>query len=458
MEREIVPDMQSNDKNTLFALLQNRITTDMLNQKEVGDVVSVAGYIKSITKVGDSLYFIILSDQYGDIQLTCKKGIIQDMDRLNDLTRHTFIAAKGSFIEGRSKRGREIEAERVIALTDKPAHPLPIDPSDYINTGLEKRIDYRWIDLRDRLHKIPLVIFSDLIKHLMTFLWQEGFVEIFSPKFTGYPTEGGAEAFLVEYFGRKAYLVQSPQFYKQMAVCSGLERIFEVTPVFRADPSFTTRHNTEFTSFDLEFGYITSENDVMEMEEKMLNYAFKKLLEESKTDIEEVTKIPLQIPGKIPRIRMEDAWEIVSNDNITKEGDLTPDGEKEIARYIKEKTGNDFVFTTDWPSTARPFYHMIGSPMSDGTPTTKSFDLIYRGVEITTGAQREHNYDKLLENVNAKGLDLENMQYYLNFFRYGAPPHGGLAIGIARVVTQILNLENVREAVLLPRDPKRISP
>ena len=451
--------VKQDSKETLsLAILRRRETTDMLKNDKLGNTVAVAGYIKSIKKVGDSLSFIVLSDQYGDIQLTCKKDKIKRLSDIQNLTRHTFIAAMGNLIEGRAKGGREIEVKELVSLTTKPAPPLPIELNDYINTGLEKRIDYRWIDLRDQQHRIPIVILSELTKYMSEFLWQNRFTQIFSPKFTGYPTEGGAEAFPVEYFGRKAYLVQSPQFYKQMAICSGLERVFEVTPVFRAEPSFTSRHNTEFTSFDIELGYITSENDVMALEENLLNYAFQKLIENHSDQIEMVTKEPIQLPRKIPKIKMEEAWSVVSKTSVSETGDLTSEGEKEIAKYIKEKTGSDFVFTTDWPFAARPFYHMLGTPTSDGRPTTRSFDLIYRGVEITTGAQREHNYDKLLENVKAKGLNQENLQYYLNFFKYGAPPHGGLGLGISRVVTQMLNLGNIREAILLPRDLKRLGP
>ncbi|MGC8669571.1 MAG: aspartate--tRNA(Asn) ligase [Candidatus Micrarchaeia archaeon] len=437
--------------------LSKRVTTAALTEAKFGSKVVVAGYIKRIRTVSANLAFVLLADQYGEVQLTCKSDSLKNIKDIQKFTRHSFIVAEGTLVKGQAKVGMEIEATKLELLTDKPAQPLPIE-LEKVNTGLETRLNYRWIDLRDTKHRIPIIMLSKITAEFRNFLTKEAFIEIFSPKFTGYPTEGGSEVFSVDYFGRKAYLAQSPQFYKQMAICSGLEKVFEIAPVFRANPSFTSRHDTEFTSFDLEMAYITSHHDVMTLEERMLNHAIKGLLRTSSAEIAQVTNNPLNEPGKIPRVKMEEAYQIVSKNNITPEGDLNPDGERELAKYIKNETGNDFVFVTDYPWAARPFYHMLGEPMSDGTKTTKSFDLIFRGVEITTGAQREHNYDKLVENAKAKGLNTENLQYYLDFFKYGAPPHGGFGFGLTRIVTQMLDLENVRESTLVPRDPKRLRP
>lgn len=444
-------------KTDTSELLHRRIPTNLLTEDKFGSDVVVAGYIKRIKIVGSNLAFIVLADQYGEVQLTFKSESFKKIKDIQNLTRHSFVVAVGTLIKGYAKSGREIEVNALQLLTDKPAEPLPIE-LEHVNTGLEKRLDYRWLDLRDPKHRLPLIILARTVAHFREFLANENFVEIFTPKLTGYPAESGAEVFTLEYFGKKAYLAQSPQFYKQMAICSGFERVFEIAPVFRANPSFTSRHDTEFTSFDLEFAYITSHYDVMALEEKMLNYTIKAIIKDFADEIKQLTKTELKPPGNIPKIKMEDAYGIVSKQNINPEGDLTPEGEKELASYIKTKTGNDFVFIIDYPFSARPFYHMLGEPMSNGTPTTKSFDLIYRGVEITTGAQREHNYDRLIENVKAKGLNKKNLQFYLDFFRYGAPPHGGLGFGLTRLVTQMLELGNVREATFLPRDPRRLTP
>ena len=444
-------------KHDTAELLRNRVTTDTLPSKGFDSEVAVAGYISRIKKVSSALAFVVLADQYGEVQLTCKSENLSNMGMIGSLTRHTFVVAEGTLIKGQAKAGREIVANELRQLTDKPAQPLPIEV-EHVNTGLEKRLDYRWIDLRHPKHRIPLILLSKASEHFRDFLEKERFVEIFTPKFTSQPTEGGAEVFPVEYFGRKAYLAQSPQFYKQMAICSGLERVFEIAPVFRANPSFTSRHDTEFTSFDFEFAYISSHHDVMAMEERMLNHAIKGIVGDSAEDIAQLTKTPLEPPGRIPKIKMEEAHKVAGKANVTPEGDLTAEGEKKVAAHVKKETGNDFVFVIDYPLSVRPFYHMLGEPMSNGAPTTKSFDLLFRGVEITTGAQREHNYDRLLENVKTKGLNQKILQYYLDFFRYGAPPHGGLGFGMTRVVTQLLDLGNVRESTLLPRDPGRLTP
>jgi len=316
--------------------LHRRITTNLLTEDKFGNDVVVAGYIKRIKIISSNLAFIVLADQYGEVQLTFKSESFKNIKDIQNLTRHSFVVAVGTLIKGYAKSGREIEVNALQLLTDKPAEPLPIE-LEHVNTGLEKRLDYRWLDLRDQKHRLPLVILARTVARFREFLANENFVEIFTPKFTGNPAESGAEVFTLEYFGKKAYLAQSPQFYKQMAVCSGFEKVFEIAPVFRANPSFTSRHDTEFTSFDLEFAYITSHYDVMALEEKMLNYTIKAIIKDFADEIKQLTKTELKPPENIPRIKMEDAYSIVSKQNITPDGDLTPEGEKELARYIKLK-------------------------------------------------------------------------------------------------------------------------
>jgi len=261
-------------------------------------------------------------------------------------------------------------------------------------------------------------------------------------------SESGAEVFEVKYFEGKAYLAQSPQFYKQMAIASGFEKIFMVGPVFRAELSFTTRHMTEFTGWDFEFAYITSHHDVMDTEEAMLKMGFSKL--KSAGLIDEEIKVPFA------RLPLADAKSKLQKAGITseKEGDLSPDEERGICKIVKEESGSDFVFITDYPPSTRAFYHM----RDEQTGLTKGFDLLYKGVEITTGAQREHRYDVLVKQAAEKGLTEESLADYLRFFKYGCPPHGGVGIGPARIIAQILDLPSVKEATFLPRDVKRLRP
>ena len=289
---------------------------------------------------------------------------------------------------------------------------------------------------------------------------EHGFIEIHSPKIMGSPSESGAELFEVQYFERNAYLAQSPQFYKQMAMAAGFENVFEIGPVFRADPSFTSRHMTEFTGLDMEMSWIGSHEDVMSFTERWLQYSYQQVKEKFGEEIKTVFGVDLQVPEvPFPHMSMAQAYEILKGLNYKlppeRKGDLDPGGERALAEYVKQKYGHDFVYVTDWPIAVRPFYHMRVS----GDPgLTRSFDLLANGLEIATGAQREHRYDILLKQALEKGLTQENTQYYLDFFKFGCPPHGGFGMGLSRLLVSMLNLGNIREAVYIFRGPTRVSP
>jgi aspartyl-tRNA synthetase len=266
--------------------------------------------------------------------------------------------------------------------------------------------------------------------------------------------------FSLDYFDTKAYLAQSPQFYKQMAMAAGFERICEIGPVFRADPSFTARHMTEFTGVDAEISWIDSHEDVMHSEEAMLHDVYQTVKEKHGDEIKSLFGTEIVVPElPFPRIPMREVIEILKGRGYTlpadKKGDIDPGGEREIAAYVKEKFNHDFVFVTDWPVSARPFYHMR---KEDDPNLTKSFDLIANGLEITTGAQREHRPDILAKQALEKGLHLEPIQYYLDFFRYGCPPHGGYGMGLSRLMMVMLGMNNIREAVYIFRGPTRLMP
>ena len=275
------------------------------------------------------------------------------------------------------------------------------------------------------------------------------------------PSESGAELFSLDYFDRKAYLAQSPQFYKQMAMAAGFERIFEIGPVFRADPSFTARHMTEFTGVDVEISWIESHEDVMASEENMLHYVYQTVKDKHGDAIKELFGTEIagaqQCPSRASPCarpsRFSKAAAILCLPE--KKGDIDPAGEREIAAYVKEKYNHDFVFLTDWPITVRPFYHMR---KEDDPTLTKSFDLIANGLEITTGAQREHRPDVLVKQALEKGLHLEPIQFYIDFFRYGCPPHGGYGMGLSRLMMVMLGMNNIREAVYIFRGPTRLNP
>jgi len=276
-----------------------------------------------------------------------------------------------------------------------------------------------------------------------------GFTQLYSPALMNAASEGGAEVFEVKYFDRKAYLAQSPQFYKQMAMAAGMEKVFMVGPVFRAEASFTTRHMTEFTGWDAEISYIDSHHDVMDMEEALLISAFteaKKILPD------------LVIPtSPFPRMTLAQIKDKLSKAKIKSEKsyDLSPVEEREISQMIKTETGHDFLFVIDYPIEGRAFYHMRHA---DNPKLTKGFDLLYKGIEVTTGAQREHRIEILEKQARQKGVTLESIADYLNFFRYGCPPHGGIGMGPGRLIMKMLDLDSVKEATFLPRDVKRLRP
>jgi len=319
------------------------------------------------------------------------------------------------------------------------------------------RLDHRWLDLRNPKKLLIFKIWT-LMEQAMRDWWkEEGFLQVYSPKFMGAASESGAELFEVEYFGKKAYLAQSPQFYKQMAMASGFEKIFEIGPVFRANKSHTRRHDTEFTMIDMELSFIESHEDVMRAEESWIAYFISKIKKEYGKEIKEVFGVNIIVPTTpFPRIPMGEAQKLLAGQGYKgPKDDFDAEGEKMFSEIVKEKYGHEFVFVTEYPWSIRPFYHMKSE-----TGETNSFDLIWKGTEITTGAQREHRHKILREQAIEKGLnpDSEGMKDYMSFFKYGCPPHGGFGLSPTRVLMLLLDINNVREVTFLPRDTSRLTP
>ncbi len=291
------------------------------------------------------------------------------------------------------------------------------------------------------------------------FAYGEGCTEMHTPKLMGSASESGAEVFKLQYFTRAAYLAQSPQFFKQMAIAAGIDRVFEIGPVFRAEPSFTARHATEFTGVDVELAWIADVEDVMAFEENMLTAVLAAVADEHGEAIREHFGVEVAVPRvPFPRVSMAEAHRLLRAQGWDRHGvkdDLDPEGERRLAAHIKQATGHPFVFVTHYPASARPFYHMRPASRPD---LTCSFDLLWNGLEITTGAQREHRYELLLKQAVEKGLGVEQLQDYLNCFRFGCPPHGGLGMGLGRVLMVMLGLDSLREATFLFRGPNRLTP
>jgi len=427
----------------------------------IGQKVKVQGFLHTL-RDQKTMQFLILRDITGLVQIAFyKKANPELAEQISRLTHESVLTVIGTVVENPIVKlgGLEIQLES-LTVESVAETPLPLDPTAEVLPSLDYRLDWRFLDMR----RAPVTAFFKIQTTLeMAFreYWlQHGFIEIHSPKLMGSASESGAELFEVQYFDTKAYLAQSPQFYKQMAMAAGFERVFEIGPVFRADPSFTSRHMTEFTGLDMEMSYIDSHEDVMRFLENMLHYVYRQVAEKHGAEIEEHFGVQLEIPSvPFPRIPMAEAVEILKREGYTlppeKKGDIDPGGERTLAQYVRREYNHDFFFLTDWPWTVRPFYHMRHSDRPD---LTRSFDLIARGTEIVTGAQREHRYPILREQALEKGLSLEPIQFYLDFFRYGCPPHGGFGLGLSRLMMVMLNLPNIREAVFLFRGPNRLHP
>lgn len=424
--------------------------------------VKVQGWLQTL-RDQKKMQFLILRDRTGLVQVAHYRPANEEMaDLISGLGSESALTITGKVVKNEIVKlgGLEIQLKD-LKVENAAEIPMPYDPFDEENVpAVDFRMDWRYLDLR-RPQNLLIFEVQTTLEHAMREFWlQNHFMEIHSPKIMGSPSESGAELFQLDYFEGKAYLAQSPQFYKQMGMAAGFERVFEVGPVFRADPSFTSRHMTEFTGLDMEMSWIDSHEDVMAFTEQWLQYAYQQVKEKHGEQIEATYGFELQIPQvPFPRIPMKEAMQILKEVGYElppeKKGDLDPGGERAMAQYVKEKYDHDFFFLIDWPVEVRPFYHMRHT--EDGS-LTRSFDLIAGGLEIATGAQREHRYEVLKQQALEKGLGLENIEFYLNFFRFGCPPHGGFGMGLSRLLMVLLQIQNIRETVYLFRGPNRLHP
>ena len=413
----------------------------------------VSGFVENFRNKR-TMAFIVVRDITGKLQITIEKEKHPEFSEMLDkLTINSVVDFTGEVVlsEYVKMGGKEMYPDAMSVLSYADALPIK-DDSD-----IDVRMDYRWIDLRRERNQVMLEMQTTLTGAMREFLCEKGFIEIHTPKLIGAASESGSDVFEVKYFDTKAYLAQSPQFYKQMAMASGLERIFETGPVFRAEKSYTNKHATEFTGFDLEFSYIDSFEDVMKMEEELLCYALTKVKEKHGDKIAELFGKEVIIPSlPFPRMKLSDVYAELEERYGYKvpdelKGDLTTEAERMTERLCADKFGHEFVFITDYAAKDRAFYHMRDER---GVPC--GYDLIWRGVEITTGAQREHRYEILKAQAEEKGL-AEDVKFYLDFFRYGCPPHGGFGIGIDRITMLFLGL-SIKEVQFLFRGPNRLTP
>lgn len=434
-------------------------TCGELTAKDAGKKTTLCGWVETL-RVQGKVAFLLLRDREGIIQVLLDQKLTKQCETV---TKESVLLVEGTVKKRPRNQVRtdmktgEIEIMAAIATVVSQAEtPLPIEVAEETTTHIDKRLDYRFLDVRRKKIDTIFAIRSHVVKHTVEFFTKERFICIQTPKLTASGVESGAEEFKIPYFKTTASLAQSPQVYKQMFVVAGLERVFEIGTIFRAEKSHTTRHLTEFTGIDMEMGFIKDEHDVMDVVENYLKYLLEKIKKTCKKELS-ILKVTLKVPEKIPRIDIADARRLLKERKkiVPEDDDLDAEAESIMGEIVVEKYKSPFVFVLNYPWKKRPFYHMRPPDDQKGT---KSFDLIYNGVEIGTGAQREHRLDVLEAQAREKGMSLENMKFYRDIFRFGAPPHGGIGLGLDRIVEQMLHLPNIREAILLPRDPERLTP
>ncbi len=417
------------------------------------EIVKVQGFVENCRNKR-TMCFIVLRDITGKIQVTVDKENNPTLSEICDkITLESVVTVVGKAVSNEYVKLNGIEILPDEIKIESVAEAMPIKE----DSTIDLRMDYRWIDLRTERNTLIFKVQTLMANTLRNFLIQRGFLEIHSPKLINTASESGSDVFEVKYFDDKAYLAQSPQFYKQMAMASGFERIFEVGPVFRAEKSNTSKHATEFTGFDLEMSYIESYKDLMQIEAEMLTEMLKAVSEKYGEDVKRLFGVDVVVPTlPFPVMKLCDVYaELESRYGYIcpkgEEGDLTTEAEHLCENLAKDKFNHEFLFITDYDAKKRAFYHMRDE---QGVPL--GYDLIWKGVEITTGAQREHRYEILKKQAVEKGLD-KDVQNYLKFFEYGCPPHGGFGLGLDRLTMRVLNI-GIKEVMFLFRGPNRLTP
>ncbi len=424
----------------------------------IGKEVRIRGRVDTIRDQG-KIIFVVVRDRSGKIQTVAWHENEEVFKTAKSLTHESIVDIQGEVKEApQVATGYEIgiNSLRIDSLATTPL-PIAIEQPYTENiSALDRRLDYRWIDLRSEKNSLMMDV-STLVGHtLREYCIKDGFKEIQAPRIISAASESGANVFEVKYFDKKAYLAQSPQFHKQMGIAADLEKVFNMGPVFRAEKSFTTRHLTEYTSFDVEIGYIDSYKDVCKFEEGMIKHMLKEVKEKYGERMEEVFKTKINIPeGEFPYISVKEAKEKLAKAGIPSKdvGDFSPEEEKAIGKIMEEETGCEFLFIVDYPHANRAFYHM----KDESNPTIAlGYDLFWKGLEITTGAQREHRLENLKQNALERGIKEESMSEYFDYFKYGCPPHGGFAIGTERLLMKLLGFTSILETTYLPNTPNRL--
>jgi nondiscriminating aspartyl-tRNA synthetase len=431
-------------------LFAERVFCDQL-AAQMGREVQVAGWLQRSRQVGRQLAFWVLRDRSGWVQVVLTGALAKA-----DPPLESVILVRGTVVSSRSAQGYEVQATAVEVLTEAPGE-LPFEVNQpQVKAGLDLQLDHRVLSLRHPEVQAVFHVKAVICQAFRDFLAERRFTEVQTPKIVATGTEGGAELFPLQYFEQPAFLAQSPQFYKQMLVAAGLERVFEVAPAFRAEEHNTSRHTNEFISLDLEMGFVTDENELMDLENQLLLFVLDRVRERCQPQL---AALGVRLPrlNNVPRVTLAEAQQLLLSryGHPSPEGNLDPQGERLLCQHTLEKWGVPAMFVTRYPKAVRPFYALT---CPDAPDLTCSFDLLLNGMEVTTGGLRIHRLPELLAAMRERGLNPEGYEFYLEAFRLAAPPHGGFAIGLERLTARLLGLENVRQATLFPRDRTRLVP
>lgn len=420
--------------------------------------VTLSGWVSTIRDLGN-VKFLILRDVRGIAQITMKRGIVDEalLKVADHLNQEDVISVRGMVVERKNApRGREIIPSK-IEILNKAEVLLPMDISGKIESNLDTRLDWRVLDLRRPEAIAIFKIQAKMVEGMEEYLRKEGYLQVFTPCLMGAASESGAEVFPVVYFEREAFLRQDPQLHRQLLIAAGFDKVFDLGPNWRAEPSHTPRHICEHRACAVEFGFMNDESDMMRVEESLIVAVLRKVGEECKEELELLGKEILVPKTPFPELRFPKVYEILVELGKKIEFGEDYDRESEVLlwKYVKEKYGSDFFFVNRFPFKIKPFYVMN---VDEDPSWARSVDLIYKGLELSSGGQREHRYEKIISQIREKGMNVETMEWFTKFFKYGVPPHGGFCLGVERFTMQLLDIGNIREATLFPRAPERLLP
>lgn len=421
--------------------------------------ITIEGFADNI-RILQYVDFLIIRDTTGKVQVTIEKNTSNEFltKIVSTITPESTVKITGILHKNDKVKLNNMELIPTnITVTSKCLEELPLNYKDSKSAAIDTRLNYRFLDLRSEKNILMFKVQTCMINAMREFVIKNNFTEIHTPKIISTASESGSEVFEVNYFGRKAYLAQSPQFYKQMAMCAGFEKVFEIAPAFRAENSNSYRHTTDFTSFDIEISYLNNLEELMDFEENLFIAGLTAVKEKYEKEIKELFNVEIIVPTKpFPRIKLEELYKILEEEygykmNYEDVGDMNAESEKLASKYVKEKYGHEFVFITDFSAKKRAFYHQRKNGIPQGA------DLIWKGCETTTLAIRENNYEILCKQAKEKGLD-KDVKFYLEFFKYGCPPHGGFAIGVDRITMLLLETGSLKETMFIFRGPSRLEP